>query len=472
MKRISLFVALLLLVLVQQTVSAQERPNFLIVQCDDLGYGDLECYGHPSIKTPNLNKLAKQGTRFTSCYSAAPVCSPSRAGLVTGQTPTQVGVYDWIPGGSPMHVKASEHTVARLLKTAGYQTGLFGKWHCNGMFNSPKQPQPNDLGFDYWFATQNNASPTHENPKNFVRNGKAVGPTTGFSCQVVAEEASRWLAETKEDGKPFFALVTFHEPHEPIASPDDLVKSYPYADKKGEALYYANVTNMDRAVGSLMQTLDKLDLAKNTLVLFTSDNGPETLNRYGNAWRSHGSPGPLRGMKLHIYEGGIRVPGIARFPGVIDAGIESDVPVCSLDILPTCCELAGVKIPADAKLDGTSLAGMITTGEVERTKPLFWHYYRAFDDAKVAVRDGDWKLVALWDQGEVKPGAAYQKGDYSMIKNAKFKAFELYKLTEDIGETNDVAGDHPQIVAKLKKALLDKYDEATANAPDWYAEAN
>ncbi|MFN3153390.1 sulfatase-like hydrolase/transferase [Bremerella sp.] len=471
MKRLSLFLALVLLAVVPQTASAQQRPNFLVIQCDDLGYGDLECYGHPSIKTPHLNKLASQGVRFTSCYSAAPVCSPSRAGLVTGQTPTQVGIYDWIPPGSPMHVQATEHTVPKLLKEAGYHTGLFGKWHCNGMFNSPKQPQPGDLGFEYWFATQNNASPSHEKPVNFVRNGEKVGPTNDFSCQVVANETSQWLEAIKADGKPFFALVTFHEPHEPIASPESLIKTYPDADKRGEALYYANVTNMDRAVGSLMETLDKLGLADSTLVLFTSDNGPETLNRYGNAWRSHGSPGPLRGMKLHIYEGGIRVPGIARFPGKLEAGTESDVPVCSLDILPTFCELAGAKVPADAKLDGTSLVGLINGEPVQRSKPLFWHYYRAYHDAKVAVRDGDWKLVALWDQGEVKPGAAYQKGDYSKIRDAKFKTFELYNLTEDIAETNDVSANHPEIVSKLKKALLDKYEEATAGAPDWYAEA-
>ncbi|MBA2115095.1 sulfatase-like hydrolase/transferase [Bremerella alba] len=471
MQRVLLLFTLILMAAVSQTASAQQRPNFLVIQCDDLGYGDLECYGHPTIKTPHLNKLASEGVRFTSCYSASPVCSPSRAGLVTGQTPTQVGIYDWIPGGSPMHVKANETTVAKLLKEAGYQTGLFGKWHCNGMFNSPKQPQPNDLGFDYWFATQNNASPTHKNPNNFVRNGKKVGPTQDFSCQVVAGEAAHWLKEIKDDGKPFFALVTFHEPHEPIASPDDLVETYPDADKKGEALYYANVTNMDRAVGSLMQTLDTLNLADNTLVLFTSDNGPETLNRYGSAWRSHGSPGPLRGMKLHIYDGGIRVPGIARFPGKLEPGTESDVPVCSLDLLPTFCELAGAEIPADAKLDGTSLVGMLQGEPVERAKPLFWHYYRAYHDAKVAVRDGDWKLVALWDQGQVKPGAAYQKGDYALIQGAKFKAFELYNLTEDIGETKNVAAEHPEIASKLQKGLLDKYDEATKNAPDWFAEA-
>lgn len=453
-------------------VSAQQRPNFLVIQCDDLGYGDLECYGHPSIKTPHLNQLASEGVRLTSCYAAAPVCSPSRAGLITGQTPTQVGIYDWIPGGSPMHVQASEITVAKLLRDAGYQTGLFGKWHCNGHFNSPKQPQPNDLGFDYWFATQNNAAPTHKNPKNFVRNGKPVGPTDDFSCQVVANEADQWLANIRDKSKPFFALVTFHEPHEPIDSPEALVESYPNAKKKGEALYYANVTNMDRAVGQLMKTLDDLNLRENTLVFFTSDNGPETLNRYGRAWRSHGSPGELRGMKLHIYEGGIRVPGIVRLPGKLSPGSESDIPVCSLDLLPTFCEMAGVDVPANSKLDGTSLVPMLSGQTVQRTKPLFWHYYRAYGDAKVAVRDGDWKLVALWDDGEVKPGAAYQKGDYPLIKNAKFKAFELYNLTEDKKEQNNVADEHPKVVAELKKALLDKYQEAIANAPNWFAETN
>ncbi|MEW4453903.1 sulfatase-like hydrolase/transferase [Bremerella sp. JC817] len=468
--RWSSFLLLLVLLGLPASVWADDRPNVLVILCDDLGYGDLECFGHPSIKTPHLNQLAAEGVRLTSCYSAAPVCSPSRAGLITGQTPTQLGIYDWIPAGSPMHVQKQEATVAKLLKDAGYQTGLFGKWHCNGKFNSPDQPQPGDMGFDYWFATQNNAAPTHENPNNFVRNGKEVGPTAGYSCQVVAGEASKWL-EQRDPAKPFFALVTFHEPHEPIASPAALVETYPDADKKGEALYYANVTNMDRAVGSLMETLKRLKLQDNTLVLFTSDNGPETLDRYPNAWRSHGSSGPLRGMKLHIYEGGIRVPGIARFPGHVPAGIESDQPVCSLDILPTCCELAGVELNDTSKLDGTSLVGMFEGKTIQREKPLFWHYYRAYGDGKVAVRDGDWKLVALWDQGEVKPGAAYKKGDYPLIAGAKFTKFELYNVTEDIGEKENVASQQPQVVARLRKALLDKYATATANAPDWFSEA-
>lgn len=460
---------LLLALLVGATPAeaAQSRPNFLVILCDDLGYGDLECYGHPTIKTPRLNRLAEQGVRLTSCYSSAPVCSSSRAGLLTGQTPTRIGIYDWIPANHPMHLKASETTIAQLLQDAGYATGMFGKWHCNGKFNSAEQPQPGDLGFDTWFATQNNAAPSHENPQNFVRNGNEVGPLEGFSCQIVAEETGRWLEQHKDRQQPFFAYVCFHEPHEPIASPADLVSSYPDAIEQGEALYYANVTNMDRAVGHLMDKLDELGLADNTLVFFSSDNGPETLNRYRGAWRSHGSPGPLRGMKLHIYEGGIRVPGIVRFPGRIEPGSVSDLPIAALDLLPTFCELAGVPVPRQKPLDGTSLAGLLEGHDVQRPEPLFWHYYRATGDAKVAVRDGDWKLVALWDGQPINPGGSFQPGDYTAIKQAKLVEFELYNLTDDIGETRNLAAEHPEITKRLKAYLLRKYENVLSQAPDW-----
>src|SRR5215212_6915605 len=165
------------------------RPNFVVILCDDLGYGDLACFGHPQIKTPNLDRLAGQGVRFTQCYAASAVCSPSRAGLMTGRIPSRTGVYTWIDPANPMHLPAREVTLATLLRGQGYRTAHVGKWHLNGQFNSPKQPQPGDHGFEHWFSTQNNAIPTHENPKNFVRNGQPVGETKGFSCQVVAEEA-------------------------------------------------------------------------------------------------------------------------------------------------------------------------------------------------------------------------------------------------------------------------------------------
>ena len=194
--------------------------------------------------------------------------------MLTGRTPSRVGVYDWIPGGHPMHLPAGEITVATLLRGAGYATCHSGKWHCNGKFNSPDQPQPGDHGFDHWFSTQNNAAPTHHNPTNFVRNGKPVGPVEGYSCQIVADEAIRWLSHERDKSKPFFQFVCFHEPHEPIDSPPELVRQYPSTTKRGEALYYANVTNMDKAVGRLMAALDELKLADDTLRVLAK-NAPE-----------------------------------------------------------------------------------------------------------------------------------------------------------------------------------------------------
>ncbi|MCH2602617.1 MAG: sulfatase-like hydrolase/transferase [Pedosphaera sp.] len=271
--------------------SKDSRPNFVVILCDDLGYGDLACYGHPHIKTPHLDKLATQGMRLTSCYAAAPVCSPSRAGMLTGRTPNRSGVYNWIPGNHVMHLRKDEVTVAGILKASGYDTAHVGKWHCNGKFNSPAQPQPGDHGFNHWFATQNNAAPSHKNPRNFVRNGKSVGPMEGYACQLVVDEGVDWLRNGRDKQKPFFLFTCFHEPHEPVASPGKMTAGYSeVARNKLEAEYFANVENMDAAVGKLMAALDELKLADNTLVFFTSDNGPETLRRYGGAARSFGSP--------------------------------------------------------------------------------------------------------------------------------------------------------------------------------------
>ncbi|QDU39292.1 Arylsulfatase [Maioricimonas rarisocia] len=455
-------------VAVQSTASAADRPNVLVILCDDLGYGDLACYGHETIKTPHLDKLAAEGVRLTDCYSASPLCSPARAGLLTGRTPSRSGIYSWIAPRNPMYLKQDETTIATILKGAGYDTCHVGKWHLNGLFNHPKQTQPDDHGFDYWFSTQNNASPTHRNPKNFVRNGEPVGELEGFSCQIVANEGIGWLKSRGDTDKPFFLHVCFHEPHEPIDSPQELVDDYPDANRRGEALYYANVANMDRAVGSLMQALDELDVVDDTLVVFTSDNGPETLNRYSNAWRSHGSPGPLRGMKLHIYEGGIRVPGILRWPGRIEAGSESSEPVCSVDLLPTICELTDLPLPKGKPLDGASLVPLLEDKPVKRTKPLFWHYYGAFHNRQVAIREGDWKLVAGWDQTPDMPtGGSLKPGIVDALKRSELKHFELYNLREDLAEEHDLADSEPERLQRMAEQARQLYQEVIAEGPNW-----
>jgi arylsulfatase A len=443
------------------------RPNVLIILCDDLGYGDLGCYGHPMIRTPNLDKLASQGVRFTQCYAAAPLCSPSRAGLMTGRTPSRSGVYSWISQDNPMHLPASELTLATLLKRVGYRTAHVGKWHLNGMFNSKQQPQPGDHGFDHWFSTQNNAGPSHQDPKNFVRNGKPVGRMEGFSCQLVADEGIRWLKTGRDSPDPFFLYVCFHEPHEPVASPPKLVASYPKAENEDQAQYFANVTNIDIAVGRLLDALEELKQADNTIVFFTSDNGPETLNRYPNARRCHGAVGPLRGRKLWLYEGGIRVPGILRWPGKTRPGHTNDEPLWSVDFLPTLCRVTGAKVPADRVIDGSDFLPALEGKKIERKTPLFWHYFRALGEPRVAMRQGDWVILAHCTPLPKGAGGSLMSGDMQAIKAAKLTTFELYNLKDDLSQTRDLAKQEPERVRQMSERLRTLYREVIAEGPTW-----
>lgn len=430
------------------TANAAEKTNFVAILCDDLGYGDLGCFGHRHIKTPSLDKLAGEGLRLTDCYAGAPVCSPSRAGMLTGRIPNRLGIYDWIPQNSPMHLRSSEVTVATLLKKAGYQTCHSGKWHCNGKFNSPDQPQPGDHGFDHWFSTQNNANPTHKNPVNFVRNGKRVGPLEGYSSQIIVDEALSWLGK-RDKTKPFLLMVWLHSPHETIATAAPYVDQYTaVAENTEQAEYFGNVTQLDHEIGRLLKSLDDDGLRNETLVYFSSDNGPETLHRYKGSERSHGSPGPLRGMKLHMYEGGIRVPGIIRWPGHTKPGEVSGEPVASYDILPTFCAIAGIATPTDRALDGASLLPLFEGRPVSRSKPLYWQYDRAIGGAnRVAMRDGDWKLLA----------------------NEDLSKFELYNLRTDKSEKNDLAQIENARLMELSAKLKKLHAEVKAEGPAWPA---
>lgn len=461
--------------------NAADRPNLVVILCDDLGYGDLGCFGHPHIKTPHLDRLAATGIRLTSCYSAAPVCSPSRVGLLTGRSPNRAGVYDWIPeakGVRPdardqVHMRAKEITIAQLLKQAGYATCQSGKWHCNSHFNSAKQPQPGDFGFDHWFATQNNAIPSHENPQNFVRNGQPVGKKEGYSCQLVVEEAMDWLTKhvQKSPDQPFFLLTTFHEPHEPVASPPGLVKKYEsVARNKDEAHYFANVENLDNATGRLMERLEQLGQRENTLVVFTSDNGPETLNRYRRANRSYGTPGPLRGMKLWTTEAGFRVAGILNWPAKVQRPAVYREPVSSLDLLPTFCHLAGTGLPKSRTFDGTNFLPALEGKPIKRDKPLFWCYFNSLNEHRVAMRDGEWKLLAKINNGKLPKFQNINDKNHSAIRNAQLTNFELYHVTEDIGEEENVIEKHPKEAAALKEKLEKQYRDLAATSHVWTTE--
>lgn len=425
--------------------SAFSAPtNMILFLADDLGYGDLGCFGHPIIKSPNLDTFAKQGVRLTQCYSGSAVCSPSRSALLTGRTPHRNGVYTWIAEGAEVHLRTSENTLPELLKGAGYTTCHSGKWHLNGLFNDPAQPQPNDHGYDWWMATQNNAGPSHENPNNFARNGQPVGQMQGYSAPLVVSEAISWLKEKRDATKPFFLAVWTHEPHYPIKSDPNFKALYPDLADDIQREHHANVTQMDHAFGMLMKSLDEQKLTGSTFVFFTSDNGPE-----GDGIKSpgRGSSGGLRGRKRDMHEGGIRVPGLARWPGRIQAGTTCKVPIVGSDVFPTMLGIAEVKAPTDRTLDGVNvlpaLEGKAT--RLDRPQPLFWRLHMA-PNMKIAMRVDDWKILA----------------DETLTE------FELYNLKDDEKETTDLKDKEPERFAAMKTQLIQHNASIDAEGPDWW----
>ena len=420
------------------------RPNFVIFLTDDLGWGDLACYGHPVIKTPNLDRFAKQGTKFTQCYSACAVCSPSRSAILTGRTPYRNGVWRWIPGGHRVHLRESEVTLAELLKEEGYATCHVGKWHLNGKFNSKDQPQPDDHGFDHWLATQNNAAPSHKNPKNFVLNGKELGELEGYSAPLVVEEGIRWLKKIRDPKKPFFLNVWTHEPHLPIESDPKFMDLYKEFDDEGIRQHHGNVTQIDHAFGNLMKALDEMGLAENTFVIFTSDNGPEGNGLKG---RTRGSTGGLRERKRSSHEGGIRVPGIARWPGKVPANVENRTPIIGSDLFSTILGVLDVPPPGDRTIDGTDFMPLFSGKKIEREIPLYWRNHLARGQIRVALRDGDWKILG----------------------NEGLTDFQLFKIEEDWKEQNELSGKHPDKLEALKKKLIGVHRQVEKEGPrDWW----
>lgn len=403
------------------------QPNIVVFLCDDLGYGDLGCFGHPKIKTPAIDRLAKEGARLTSLYAGAPVCSPSRAAFFSGLNPNKLGVRDWIPPDSGVHLPRSTITVAERLGDAGYLTCLSGKWHLNSRFDG-REPTPGDFGFDHWFATQNNTK--HQDPTNFVRNGERVGPLKGHATTIVVDEAIEFIERAGE--KPFAVFVTFHAPHEPIETPEAYASLYEDVADPTIRDYHGSVSLIDHEVGRLVDALDARGLRDQTLVLFTSDNGPEGLKRYPNAIHSHGSAAPLRGMKLSMYEGGIRVPGVVRWPGRVEAGSDCAEPIVFYDLLPTLCAVAGIDPPPGVALDGVNVLPMLGGKPIERPVPLHWQY----DDAL----EGPWRI-------------ALRRGKWKLLGDADRKQFALYDVENDASETHDLASEHPEIVERLRAEM-------------------
>ena len=457
-------------------------PNIIIFLTDDLGYGELSCYGHPINETPNLDRFAEQGVRLTDCHSAGTVCSPSRAGLLTGRNPYRSGFY-YITGGGRF-LRSEEITIPELLKQKDYQTAFIGKWHLSRIEN-PEEPDPGEQGFDYWLASSVNGKPGPHNPENFVRNGTPIDKIGGWYCDIVVEEGLRWLKSIDRD-KPFFMEICTHEPHTIIDPPDSLANEFMNPELMGEisklkfggishsvpdtllgtSEYFATIKQIDHAFGVLMYELDKLGLSGNTLVLFTSDNGPEEPhNEFEGDWvktlhNCFGTPGDLKGMKRYTYEGGHRVPGLARWPGKIPAGIVSDKLFNGADILPTICDLAGIEIPGDRVIDGENMFNAFLNKESLREKPVLWAFPQWENWWKkmphVAMRK-DSLVIMGW-----LPPMEEDQEDLEWLKSSVPEKFELYNIISDPEQVNDiflVTDENNELVNELITRWVDIRDE-------------
>ncbi len=436
--------------------TALAGPNVVILLADDLGFKDIGCYDGP-VKTPTIDSLAASGTRFSDFYSGCAVCSPSRATLITGRHHIRAGVYSWINDSSQKsHLLKREVTIPEILKKAGYSTGHFGKWHLGLPTEQRSKPTPDQHGFDYWFATWNNAQPSHRNPNNFIRNGKPVGQMEGYSCQLVVDEAIHWLDEHRDPQSPFFLNIWFHEPHAPIAAPQDIVTDYGQPQDKG-AIYSGTIDNTDRAIARLLKKVHEVAPAEETLIIYASDNGSYRDDRTGI----------LKGRKGMNWEGGIRVPGIFQWPGHIEADVVLPDPAGVVDILPTICGLLNIEKPAGVHLDGTDLSAVLTgkATQVARHQPLYWHLQKS--RPIVAIRDGDFSLVADPDY-EISTNNMFQESWIPRIKKGGYTNFQLFNLRKDPGQTTNLSELNPKKLAEMKSQLLKINESIMADGADWH----
>lgn len=446
------------------------RPNIILCMADDLGWGDVGYNGHPHIKTPNLDAMAKAGARLDRFYVGSPLCVMSRAGLLTGRIATRCGISNH--RGAVSHLRDEEITIPELLKTKGYTTGHFGKWHL-GMLTADYpggktvMMTPGMAGFDEWFATPSSvatydpytdpggigrATGKQTEPKaidlraGFIHNGKPLGePAEGCAAAIVMDHAIPFIRDAAKNDQPFLAVIWFNPPHSPVVGHPKYMSEL-YSDlPESQQHYYSLATALDAQMGRLRQELRELGIANNTLLSFTSDNGPgPPISKKKKAeGRLQGSAGPFRERKASIYEGGIREPGLIEWPSRIEPGTVVNAACSTLDYLPTLAGILDLELP-DRPYDGIDIMPILTGQQPGRGKPIAFY----FRDA-VAFSGERYKLIASRQtQGKRAGGAVEFNG----------KKFELFDLERDAGESNDIAGKHPDIVASMKARLQNWVD--------------
>ena len=460
---------------VASIAAVAEQPNIVVIVADDMGYGDLGFTGHSKIKTPHLDALAKGGATFNHFYSPAQVCSPTRAAMLTGRMPHRHGIYSFIGGssGSLTHLPKSEVTIPQILRKAGYQTAIIGKWHCSlnqVQQKNDKIPTMDHYGFDYWFCSDDNAKIL--NKPNWIRNGKNEGTKKALAANVVGKEAVHWLTKVRKNNKPFIQFVHFYEPHWYVAGPDDLVSSYLKTATKNEneAHYFAAVTNVDREIGNITKTLEKLGLKDNTVILFSSDHGPAKLGG-GKSDRNYGTANPYRGNKYGLWDGSIHTPGIVHWPATIKPGVVVDTPAGSIDWFPTICDITKVNLPAKRELDGQSLVPLLQGKEMVRKKPLQWHHYNTnpknSPNPNAVLRRGNYVICGFYDPKTQLKVASWKVAHIEKIKEGTIVRYALYDLSKDPQQKNDISEQEPNIFNELKTQLHAAHEVYKKEAVGW-----
>lgn len=438
--------ALLATIVAPVAAATADRPNVVLIFADDLGYADISPFGAPPNSTPNLDRMAAEGRKFTSFYVAQAVCSASRAALLTGCYPNRLGIHGALGPQARHGLNPTETTIAGLLKTKGYHTAIFGKWH----LGHHTKFLPTRQGFDEYYGLpySNDMWPSHpEAPPGsypdlpLIENESviALNPDQTKLTRDLTLKAVDFIERHKTE--PFFVYVPHPMPHVPLFTSES------FQNKTGRGLYADVIREIDWSVGEILATLNRLDLDEKTLVIFTSDNGP---------WLSYGdhagSARPLREGKGTAWEGGVRVPCVMRWPGTIPAGTLCDVPLMTIDILPTLAELAGAKLPANP-IDGRSVWPLIQgqPGAISPQEAYFFYYHTG---ELHAVRSGPWKLYAPHTYRTLS-GRAGGTGGKPVKYDSARAAWELYNLEDDVEEKRDQAASKPDVVEKLK-ALMDR----------------
>lgn len=446
-----------------QNQKQPDKPNIILLLADDLGYGDLSCYGSLKINTPNIDQMAEEGMKFKQFYAGSAVCTPTRVSILTGRSPLRFNVSRHF-NDQEMHLQADVPTIPKALKEAGYISKHVGKWHLGGLNEKHvknrkgSMPGPIEHGFDHYLAMLED--PLYRKPvmleqrlykdgaKHLVRDEKIIKPINKHWTDVKTDEALSFIKESNKKKQPFFLNLWFDVPHAPYEpGPESTLAPYKNLAKGKDLLYRSMVTHLDHSVGKIMKLLTELGIEKNTIIIFTSDNGPAY----------QGSPGMFKGRKVDFHEGGIRVPGIAWWPGQIKAGQVTDELVHTNDLFPTFCALAGIKSQAKYQLDGKNiLPHLLDNQPITNRGYIFWQidYYKGNGNYAVVVdkrpepvatevvRNGKWKLLAR--EGE---------------------PLELFNLKEDPYERWNLMKHYPEITTQMVEALKSWLKEPRLEIP-------